>query len=346
MFWGKFQSLLRRRVLLAAGAVAAAAGITAGTPASAEVGPPQSSQAGAQWACAVAASGQETSVYLPPKAIDELVAHTRSYRGPCAEYGASARLGDGTLTAFSQRVGDRPVAIGLIMSDSSLDGLPYEPATDGTECYDVNGDGTTDPDTECTDGYANQLDLNASFRRHVDSPFTYLLVNWNPQGHMPKEIYGVPHYDVHFYMNDNAERLKIRTGACGEVVNCDDYALGEKLPAAKYIAPDYGFTGAVAPAMGNHLIDQTGPEFNGQPFTRTWIYGTWNGENTFDEAMVTRAWYTGLRDGSTANGCYAVKLPSAWQKSGWYPTKYCLTHRPNRGEVVTSLEDFVYRTAS
>jgi len=30
--------------------------------------------------------------------------------------------------------------------------------------------------------------------------------------------------------------------------------------------------------MGNHLLDLTGPEFNKQPFTRTWIYGAYDGK--------------------------------------------------------------------
>ena len=300
----------------------------------------------AVWACLSLAPGQETTLRLPSEAVDELVAHTRSYRGPCAEYGASAPLGDGTLTAYSQRVGGRPVAVGLIMTDDVLDGLPQSPPNDGTLCFDKDGDGSIDPMTECSGGYGRQLDLSPRFRRHVDTPLTYVLANWNPMGHIPVGVYDVPHFDVHFYLNPNSERLAIRTGPCPALVNCDDYVLGKRLPDARYLAPDYVDLDAVEPAMGNHLIDQTAPEFHGQPFTHTWIYGTWDGETTFYEAMVTRAWYAGLRDGGTADACFPFKLPQEWQRSGWYPTTYCLRHRANRGELVTSLEDFVYRTAS
>src|SRR3954447_5500734 len=36
-------------------------------------------------------------------------------------------------------------------------------------------------------------------------------------------------------------------------------------------------------AMGNHLADPTGPEFNGERFTHTFIYGSWDDEVTFYE---------------------------------------------------------------
>jgi hypothetical protein len=117
--------------------------------------------------------------------VDRLVEHTRSYRGPCAEYGERVELGDGELTAYSQAVGSRPVSVGLIMTDDSLDDLPHDPPTDGTWCFDKNGDGTVDPMTECSGGYEKQLDLGAKFQREVDTPYTYVLTNWNPHGHIP-----------------------------------------------------------------------------------------------------------------------------------------------------------------
>ncbi|MEP9381573.1 hypothetical protein [Nocardioides sp. KR10-350] len=299
-----------------------------------------------EWACLSLHRGQEHTVRIPGRVVDALVERTPSYRGPCAEYGETAHLGDGTLTAYSQRVGDRPVAIGVVMSDGVLDDLPYDPPNAGLYCYDKDGDGTVDRMHECSGGYESQLDLSRSFREHADSPFTYALVNWNPFGHIPVGVYDVAHFDMHFYTGEDADRLAIRPGPCGALVDCDDYKLGKHLPDAKYIAPGFVDLDAVEPAMGNHLIDPDGPEFHGQPFTHTWIYGTWDGKVTFDEAMVTLKWYDGLRDGTTADACFDIPQPSAWQKSGWYPTSYCLRHRDNRHEVVTSLEDFVHRTAS
>lgn len=288
----------------------------------------------------------EHTVHVPEPVADRLIDRTASYRGPCASYGESAPRGDGRLTAYSQSEHGVPTAVGLVFSSDTLRGLPHDPPTDGKWCYDKNGDGTVDPMMECANGYGSALRLSRHFRHTVDSPFTYLLVNWNPHGHAPPGVYDAPHFDVHFYMNANAERLAIRPGPCGELVNCDDFELGKILPAPKYIPADFRDLDAVAPAMGNHLIDTTGPEFHGVPFTHTFINGVWDGDVTFYEPMVTHRWYTGLVDGTRHDACFPTKQPQAWQRSGWYPTRYCLRYRENRDELTTSLEGFVHRTAS
>lgn len=287
----------------------------------------------------------ERTLRLPAPAVDRLIEHTGSYRGPCAEYGERTDHGDGEAQAYSQSVGSRPVSVGLVLSDASLDGLPHDPPTDGKWCFDKNDDGTTDPMTECAGGYETQLELGPDFRSDVDSPFTYVLSNWNPHGHIPLGVYDLPHFDVHFYVEEDAKRTAIRPGPCPQLVNCDDYVLGKRLPAERYLAPDYADLDAVEPAMGNHLVDPTAPEFNGERFTHTWIYGVWNRKVTFYEAMITREWLDELRSGSAEASCVDFKLPEAWQESGWYPTSYCMRHRENRDEITVSLEDFVHRQA-
>lgn len=288
----------------------------------------------------------ERTVRVPKRTADRLIRDTLSYRGPCAEYGESGDLGRGGLTAYTQREGSVPTAIGVIFRRGSLDGLPYDPPTAGLWCFDRDGDGTTDPHTECAGGYEHALHLAPGFKRRVDTPFTYVLSNWNPAGHGPEGVWDLPHFDVHFYLNDNAERLAIRPGPCPVLVNCDDYRLAKIMPPAKYVAPGYQDIDAVEPAMGNHLIDPSGPEFHGAPFTHTFLYGVFNGQITFYEPMVTLAWYEGLRNGTIKDRCFPIKLPAAWRRDGWYPTKYCLRHRANRGELTTSLENFVYRRAA
>lgn len=287
----------------------------------------------------------ERTIHVPQRVADRLLRTTLSYHGPCALYGESAPLGDGRLTAYSQSERGVPRAIGLVFPSRTLQGLPFDPPTAGLWCFDKSGDGTVDEMTECTGGYENALHLNARFRDRVDTPFTYLLVNWNPHGHIPPGVYDLPHFDIHFYLNDNAERLAIRVGPCPQLTNCDDYALGKILPAERYRTADHADVDAVEPAMGNHLIDVTGPEFAGEPFTHSFIYGTWNGHITFYEPMVTHAWFSDLVTGARADQCFAIKLPQAWERAGWYPTEYCLRYRENRDELTASLERFVYRPA-
>jgi hypothetical protein len=336
--------LRRTAALGAAASVAVLAAVLA------VVLPGSSASAGGEGArqetvCLVTA-GHEQTVRKPSNVVSQLLDDTQSYRGVCAEYGERSRLGNGEVTAYTQAEGTRPTAVGMILTDGVLEGLPTDPANDDKWCFDKDGNGTVDPNTECSGGYESQLELGSNFQRNVDSPFTFVLNNWNPHGHIPVGVYNVPHFDVHFYTVPDSERTAIRPGPCPALVNCDDYELGKKLPAAKYLAPDYIDVDAVEPAMGNHLVDPTAPEFNGQPFTRTFLYGVWNTEVTFYEPMVTHEYFSGLRAGTIADGCFDFKLPTDFQESGWYPTKYCLRHRDNRSDMTISLENFVHRDAT
>lgn len=141
---------LRRTAVLAAVLFAASAAVVPSASASAGT-------AHKQRVClaTTAAPSHELTLRLPSTVVDWLVEHTRSYRGPCVE------LGDGELTAYSQAVGSRPVSVGLIMTDGSLDDLPHDPPSDGMWCFDKNSDGTADPMTECSGGYEKQLELGA-----------------------------------------------------------------------------------------------------------------------------------------------------------------------------------------
>ncbi len=288
----------------------------------------------------------ERTIRVPSRVADALLSASRSYRGPCADYGDSAPRGNGTMTAYSQSQRGVPEAVGVVLEADTLDSLPYDPPTEGTWCYDKDGDGSTDPMTECAGGYEDSLDLNDKFTDEVESPLTYVLMNWNPHGHMPPGVYDLAHFDVHFYTNPEQERLAIRPGPCEALVNCDDYELGKNLPEAKYRTADHVDLDALEPAMGNHLVDTTGPEHHGERFTHAFIYGVWDGDVTFYEPMVTHEWFQGLVDGNHDDACFPIKQPEAWQEDGWHPTSYCLRYRENRDELTASLEDFVYRTAS
>src|SRR5262249_8786401 len=99
-----------------------------------------------------------------------------------------------------------------------------------------------------------------------------------------------------------------------------------------YIPADFKDVDAVVPAMGNHLIDLTGAEFNKQPFTRSWIYGVYDGKVIFYEEMVTRAHLL-----SKPNTCTPIKSPKAVATRGYYPTVSCIRHNPATGEHTISM---------
>ncbi|MQY11685.1 hypothetical protein SRB5_18040 [Streptomyces sp. RB5] len=289
--------------------------------------------------------GRERTVHVPEQTAGRLLRTTRSYRGPCAEYGTAIPRGDGFLRGYTQRSGHRPVAMGVTFTPATLRNLPTA-VSDGTYCFDKDGDGRLDLHTECAVGHEGVLDMPEAFLENVDTPFNWSLTNYNPMGHIPPGVYDVPHFDVHFYIQSLAGRNAIRTGPCPVVTDCDDYARAKIPVPGRYVDPVFKDLDAVEPAMGNHLIDDTAPEFHGVPFTHTWIYGAYDGEVSFYEAMITTKWFEDLRTGAVADRCVPFRQPRAWRIAGWYPTTYCMEYRENRNDYVVSMNDWVYRTAS
>jgi len=100
----------------------------------------------------------------------------------------------------------------------------------------------------------------------------------------------VPHFDVHFVMEPIENIFAITAGPCGpEFVRCDQFETAKKPVLPNHVAADFRDVDAVVPAMGNHLIDLTGPEFQEQPFTHSWIHGVYSGRIIFKEVMLPRA---------------------------------------------------------
>ena len=106
---------------------------------------------------------------------------------------------------------------------------------------------------------------------------------------------------------------------------------------ARYVHADHIDVGAAVPDMGNHLINSRAPELapGGPAFTHTFIFGAYDGEITFLEPMITRAYLV-----SKPDMCEAIKQPEAWLVPGWYPARYCIRHVGSEGRVNVSLEEF------
>lgn len=167
-------------------------------------------------------------------------------------YGDAVAVGNGTARSFiSLNPAGRPMELGIEMTDAALEGLPQ-----GEEDHP-------------------EFVLPLPQQALGVTPIKHLVINWNPHGHPLEGIYTVPHFDFHFYTITNAERLAI---------NIDPF-IGIP-PADGYLPEGYVAAGPV-PQMGMHWADPTSPEFNGQPFTYTFIYGSYNGAVTFTEPMIT-----------------------------------------------------------
>ena len=254
--------------------------------------------------------------------------------------GWQLKMGNGTVASYADVDGaGNPTAIGVVWSATALDGLPG--GSDMHRCVGRNKDGEADAATKCQHTHEFVIPLPDAVARRDDVPFKWVLLNWNPEGHIPPGVYDVPHFDVHFEMAPIADVFAIESGPCGpELVRCDQFKAGRKPLPPNYHPPGYIDVEAVVPAMGNHLIDPTGPEFQKQPFTRSYIYGIYDGTMIFHEVMVTRAYLLTKPD-----GCQPIKAAKAVAVAGLYPTEYCVRHNAKTGEYSASLEKFTRREA-
>lgn len=287
---------------------------------------------------------ERETVSLPLEDANAIAKRGDGYHGPCAIYGDKRSLGDGYFKTYVQMKGDgTPWAIGIEFPETTFNNLPTQ-QYDGSNCFDVNGNGVLDFDdalpggvnlAECGGGHARELDfpMQASI-----APFKWAQVAYQAHGHTPEQVYSVPHLDFHFFTQDRIERNFIRLGPCALLIDCNDMITAQKPIPTGYIHPDYIDVGAAESRSGNHLVDPTSPEWNGQPFTWTWIYGAYDGHLTFWEPMIANSYFE-----SKPSVCNPLKLPTYYAESGYYPTQFCVRYRPKLMDYTVSLEKFVYR---
>ncbi len=239
--------------------------------------------------------------------------------GPRTFEGASKSLGQGTAHSWvTVDAQNRPQAIGITLTESTLQGLPSTPVA-GPAAAEVT------------------LPLPAEA---APTGIDHITVEWNPQGHEPDPIYGVGHFDFHFYQITEAARNAI-------VPSDPDFAAkAARFPSAAYVPAGYvpppGDPAAnTVPQMGMHWVDPTSPEFSGKPFTATFIHGAYDGRFTFMEPMVAKSFLDTKPD-------YVRDLPqpAKWAVAGYYPTRYRVTYDAQSRVYRIVLDSLVRREAS
>jgi hypothetical protein len=259
-------------------------------------------------------------------------------------FGETVVLGKGTAHTYVELNPDgSPVRLGITFTKNALEGLPTKPNNTG-RCFDVNGNGVFDAHGECLGDYEWVLTLPKELAKRPEISFQWVGINWSPEGHVPPAppACAVPHFDFHFYRMSREAIQRIRPGTCGELIDCEDFQRATRAVPAQYLPKQHIDVGAAVPAMGNHLIDTTTPELGNppQPFTHTFIYGSYDGQIAFYEPMITRAYLL-----TQPEVCRSLHLPQAWDTSGYYPTMYCIRYHESRTEYTVSLDNFVYREA-
>jgi hypothetical protein len=230
--------------------------------------------------------------------------------------GPSQELGDGTVKTYvTLDDGGQPTEVGLRLTPTAMDGLPQSATTLMIDFPD----------------------------QAADTAFDHVMLNWNPQGHEPPELFGRPHFDFHFAMVDMATM---------EAINPDDpaYAVkAEHFPEAKYVPQDYVLppgppvAAQAVPNMGVHLVDSSDTSLvpGEYDFTQIVINGVWDGQYTFVEPMITRDWF--MTEPSLEQ---PLKQPEAYQEPGYYPTSYAVRVDQQTEEYVVSLGGLTMRDAS
>lgn len=225
--------------------------------------------------------------------------------------GPAVQMGNGYARSYvTVDSAGAPLSIGITFTQGALTGLP-----------------TTAPSGELPyHEYILPLPPGVSV-----PPYTHIAMDWNPQGHIPLQLYGVPHFDFHFYMITQQERKQIT--AVGP-----DLAVVEKKPPADFVPQGYIWTPGGVPQMGAHWIPADAPELHGGKFEHTFIYGFYNGQMVFIEPMITMAFLQ-----TQPSYFQYVGLPAKYPKPGSYPTGYAIQYNPAMGRYVIALTGLTKR---
>jgi hypothetical protein len=200
----------------------------------------------------------------------------------------------------------KPVSVSIIVNDAAMNSVPLGQPSDHMSP-------------------ANNLLIPIA--AESGTPFKFAMVNWNSSGHEPDQVYTLPHFDFHFYTSTQAE-----------VMNYMDETKLNAEPNAAYIPANH-ISGPGVPMMGKHYIDATSPELQGQTFTQTFLFGSYDSKVVFWEPMITQAFLKNITQFERA-----LPQPSKFQQAGYYPTKMKISRKDGVTEI--SLTDFVNRQAS
>jgi hypothetical protein len=253
--------------------------------------------------------------------------------------GDAQKIGAGEVRSYAELdAGGTPTAIGILFGPGAFVGLPHQ-RNATSRCFDLNENGRIDETGECEGDYELRLALPAGLAERDDIPYRWIGLNWNPEGH-PPAAWAPPHFDMHFYAVSQAEIDGIRVGGCEIFIHCEDLKRATKTVPPRYVAADHVDVKAAVSGMGNHLIDVRTPELGNPPqeFTHTWIYGAYDGQITFYEPMITLAFLLGRPD-----VCAPIRQPEARERSGLYPTEYCMRYDAGSKATTVSLEGLVQR---
>lgn len=228
--------------------------------------------------------------------------------------GAPVPFGNGTArTLVAVDLDGSPSTLGVSLSADALDGLPAEPPADDT-------------------GWLYRLPLPAGLAL---PPFDHVGLYWNPHGHEPHGVYDVSHFDVHFFMSAPEDLDRI-TAIDRDLERAYRLPPVAAIPVGYLLPPNTQHR-----RMGVHWVDTSAAELKGEPFTATFIIGSYDHQVNFLEPMITRAFLAGKPDLTRP-----VPQPAGYARAGWYPTTWSVRWDEPRREYLVLLDGLGWRDAS
>ena len=309
------QGMSRRQLLrvTAAGTLAAAGGVAGAAPRDG-VG---------------AAPKDDTGERFPPSGI--------------TTYGDTATLGDGEIRPFTSATPSGvPKYHGVEFDREVLtEPLPSaaELAADRTSADPTYDDKYASTGGALTVHRRESLQFFLPLPDADETPFTFLGLNWNPNGHPGGGgAWGVPHFDVHFHMlgTETVDAIE------GPAYAPYDGIPAERIPDGYTRSPPKAAAQRYITDMGEHLAPKDAPELPGDPeaFTNTLIQGfvgvDGEPELAFVEPMLTREYLRGVEDTER----FEVPQPSVYPHDGQHPTAYSVRADPAGDTVTVALQAF------
>jgi len=225
-------------------------------------------------------SAASTALLIALSACDAPVKNADAAAVTTRNYGPTLKLGNGNVRAYvtvDTRDPKVPVEIGVALSEGAMENLPK--AMPGHSEHDMLA--------------MNSWDLQLPTQN--PTPYKFVGFGWNPAGHEPPGVYDLPHFDFHFF--------RVGTDVKNSIVPSDSQwdAKSGAYPPQEQRIPFYIDAATAAkmepgkasvPMMGMHWLDVRSPELQGlagkpndfKQFTKTFIFGSWDGAFIFELA--------------------------------------------------------------
>jgi hypothetical protein len=253
------------------------------------------------------------------------------------EYGDAVEVGDGEVRPFTTETPSaEPKYHGVEFDRDALEGLPT-----ADELRDA--DNTDEADKYAAGGQALRVHFEWSLEYFVPfpdaehTPFSFLGLNWNPEGHPGAGgAWRVPHFDIHFHMLDTGTVDDITGPQAPPYDDLPDERIPEGYTRGPVVDERY------ITDMGEHVAPSDAPEIPADPdsFTNTLIQGFVGVDGdprlAFVEPMITREYLRGF-DGVEE---FDVPQPETYPHDSRHPTAYSVRDVPSKDAVTVVIQEF------